>query len=48
MDYKSAGVDIEAGYTSVELIKKHIKECVINVTIVFGLSYHYLNMIFSV
>lgn len=26
MDYKSAGVDIEAGYTSVELIKKHIKE----------------------
>lgn len=26
MDYKSAGVDIEAGYASVELIKKHIKE----------------------
>ena len=26
MDYKSAGVDIEAGYTSVELMKKHIKE----------------------
>ncbi len=26
MDYKSAGVDIEAGYTSVELIKKHVKE----------------------
>lgn len=26
MDYKSAGVDIEAGYASVELIKKHVKE----------------------
>lgn len=26
MDYKSAGVDIEAGYTSVELIKKHVRE----------------------
>ena len=26
MDYKSAGVDIEAGYESVELIKKHVKE----------------------
>ena len=26
MDYKNAGVDIEAGYKSVELIKKHIKE----------------------
>ena len=25
MDYKSAGVDIEAGYRSVELIKKHVK-----------------------
>lgn len=25
MDYKSAGVDIEAGYKSVELMKKHIK-----------------------
>ncbi len=25
MDYKKAGVDIEAGYKSVELIKKHIK-----------------------
>ena len=25
MDYKSAGVDIEAGYESVELMKKHIK-----------------------
>ncbi len=25
MDYKNAGVDIEAGYQSVELIKKHIK-----------------------
>ena len=26
MDYKKAGVDIEAGYKSVELIKKHVKE----------------------
>ena len=26
MDYKSAGVNIEAGYESVELIKKHVKE----------------------
>ena len=25
MDYKSAGVDIEAGYQSVELMKKHVK-----------------------
>ncbi len=24
MDYKTAGVDIEAGYKSVELMKKHI------------------------
>ena len=26
MDYKKAGVDIEAGYKSVELMKKHVKE----------------------
>ena len=26
MDYKKAGVDIEAGYKSVELMKKHFKE----------------------
>ena len=26
MDYKKAGVDIEAGYLSVELMKKHVKE----------------------
>ena len=25
MDYKKAGVDIEAGYKAVELMKKHIK-----------------------
>lgn len=28
MDYKNAGVDIEAGYRSVELMKKHVKETV--------------------
>lgn len=26
MDYKSAGVDIEAGYESVELMKEHVKK----------------------
>ena len=26
MDYKKAGVDIEAGYKSVELMKEHVKE----------------------
>ena len=26
MDYKNAGVDIEAGYQSVELIKKHVQQ----------------------
>ena len=26
MDYKKAGVDIEAGYKSVELIKEHVKK----------------------
>ena len=26
MDYKTAGVDIEAGYQSVELMKRHVKE----------------------
>ena len=25
MDYKNSGVDIEAGYASVELMKKHVK-----------------------
>ena len=25
MDYKNAGVDIEAGYKSVELMKEHVK-----------------------
>ena len=29
MDYKSAGVDIEAGYKAVELMKKHIKRTVL-------------------
>ena len=28
MDYKNAGVDIEAGYRSVELMKKHVKETI--------------------
>ena len=26
MDYKNAGVDIEAGYRSVELMKKYVQE----------------------
>ena len=26
MDYKTAGVDIEAGYKSVELMKEHVRE----------------------
>ena len=26
MDYKNAGVDIEAGYKSVELMKEHIEK----------------------
>ena len=26
MDYKTAGVDIEAGYKSVELMKEHVKK----------------------
>ena len=26
LDYKTAGVDIEAGYKSVELMKKHVNE----------------------
>ena len=29
MDYKNAGVDIEAGYRSVELMKKHVQETMI-------------------
>ena len=28
MDYKNAGVDIEAGYQSVELMKQYVKETV--------------------
>ena len=26
MDYKNSGVDIEAGYKSVELMKEHVKK----------------------
>ena len=26
MDYKKSGVDIEAGYKSVELMKEHVKK----------------------
>ena len=26
MDYKKAGVDIEAGYKAVELMKKHVQK----------------------
>ena len=28
MDYKNAGVDIEAGYQAVELMKEHIRKTV--------------------
>ena len=28
MDYKKAGVDIEAGYKSVELMKEHVKKTI--------------------
>lgn len=28
MDYKKAGVDIEAGYKAVELMKEHVKKTV--------------------
>ena len=28
MDYKTAGVDIEAGYKSVELMKEHVKRTI--------------------
>ena len=28
MDYKKAGVDIEAGYKSVELMKEHVKRTI--------------------
>ena len=27
MDYKKAGVDIEAGYKSVELMKEQVNDC---------------------
>ena len=37
MDYKSAGVDIEAGYKSVELMKKHIKETMRSESNVLGI-----------
>ena len=29
MDYKNSGVDIEAGYKSVELMKKYVKETLV-------------------
>ena len=29
MDYKNSGVDIEAGYRSVELMKKYVKETLV-------------------
>ena len=40
MDYKNAGVDIEAGYRSVELMKKHVQETMRNevLTILGGFS----------
>ena len=40
MDYKKAGVDIEAGYKSVELMKEHISLiCYINKTIGIKVEY---------
>ena len=31
MDYKTSGVDIEAGYKSVELMKEHVKLSLIHI-----------------
>ena len=39
MDYKKAGVDIEAGYKSVELIKGSIKETVRPEVLAYGLRF---------
>ena len=46
MDYKKAGVDIEAGYKSVELMKKYVQgtmrpEVLTNLLITFELC-HYI------
>ena len=44
MDYKKAGVDIEAGYKSVELMKEHVKrtmrEEVLGDSVVFQEHFH--------
>ena len=35
MDYKKAGVDIEAGYKSVELMKKHRRVLIMTLLLVY-------------
>ena len=44
MDYKNSGVDIEAGYKSVELMKKHVKETMrpVSYTHLLNVSLFYL------
>ena len=38
MDYKNSGVDIEAGYKSVELMKEHVKKTMRKVRFFKGFS----------
>ena len=48
MDYKNAGVDIEAGYKSVELMKEHIKKTmrseVLTISVAFQVHFLWKNL----